>query len=465
MRLSSRRPVRHLPVMTLLALAACAQGGPGGQGTGGSSAAPRNVAVLLPLSGSNAGLGNEMLSAARLAFARPASPATGAAANSLPQIDARDTAAAGGADAAIRAAVAAGDGIVLGPLTSADTASVAPVANAAGVPVIAFTSDVAQARPGVWVFGITPQQQVNRLVAAAKAEGRRQFAAFLPDDPLGHALGDALVRTCQEMGMDVPIVAYHTQGADAIKTGLASLSAYDSRLASATGQGAEAAGALPPDLAAALARPPTPTTAVNAPAVLDGVNDQTAATHSPSAPPAAAAPSAPPVLSAPPFDALLLGDTGLPLKTVIDNLHAMQVNAAQVRLMGPGLWAAFAGKLGAIAGAWYAAPDPAGRQSFVRDFAVQTHRAPKPLGDLAYDAALLARQVATESGGGYPVDLLTRSQGFSGVDGVFALHPDGRTTRELAIFEIQPGGGTRILGQVPRPVTAAPKPAAPTGST
>ena len=62
--------------------------------------------------------------------------------------------------------------MIVGPLTNVETAAAAAVAN--GVPILAFTSDRQQGRPGVWPLGITPQQQVRRLVRAVPRSARRQ---------------------------------------------------------------------------------------------------------------------------------------------------------------------------------------------------------------------------------------------------------------------------------------------------
>lgn len=450
LRHTSRTLARHLSGVALLALAACSSGGisgPGGLGGSDATASAPNVGVLLPLTGANGVLGNEMLTAAKLALSKQ----TGTLAP--PKLDVHDTAGAGGATEAMQAAITAGDGIVLGPLTSVDTASIGPMAVRAGIPVIAFTSDLAQARPGVWVFGITPQQQVSRLVDAAKLEGRHHFAAFLPDTPLGHAMGDALVRACREGSLADPQVVYHVGTPEAIRSGLATLSAYDTRVATASGQSTGPAQDLPDDLAAAL----------SSASKASGKADAQSPGDPKASPPAQAADAtssdaSSPTLSAPPFDALLLADTGLALKNVLDALKANQVRTSDVRLMGPGLWGAFAGKLGSVAGAWYAAPDPAARTLFVQQFSIQNHRVPKPLADLPYDAGGLANSVYSATGGkGYPVDLLTQPQGFSGVDGAFTLTGNGQTLRKLGIFEIQPGGGSRIL---PAPKSAAPVPGA-----
>lgn len=424
------RALRYAAGVALCGLAACSSGGGTAHGPVAGPAKAGNVAVLLPLSGPNASLGQEMLSATKLALSHPVPGASGPAAIP-PGVDAHDTAGPAGAVGALGEAVKAGDGIVLGPLTSMNTAEIAPVAQQAGLPVIAFTSDVQQKRPGVWVFGITPGQQAERLVSAAAAEGRKSFAAFLPDTPLGHALGEGLVRACETRQLATPQIVYHQASDDAITTGLARLADYEGRVAAAKNGSADpsAAHASPDDLPADLA------------AALDGAKDKAA---SGDASPAASAPAAQP--GPPPFDALLLGDTGLALKTVMNALQASQVSYPQVRILGPGLWGAFAGKLGHIAGAWYAAPDPANRREFVRAFAVQTHHVPKPLADLAYDAGALANAVYAGSGGtGYPADLLTRDKGYSGVDGLFTLLPDGSTIRDLAIFEVQKAGEPRIV--------------------
>src|SRR4051812_43936068 len=130
----------------------------GGQpGAGGPTG--QRVAILLPLSGARADIGQAMLHAAQLALDAPGAP----------PLNAKDTGGTPeGAAAAARAAISEGCGLVLGPLTSAETAAVAPIARPAGAAVLAFTNDPSQAQPGVWTLGITPGQQVRRLVAAAQ---------------------------------------------------------------------------------------------------------------------------------------------------------------------------------------------------------------------------------------------------------------------------------------------------------
>ncbi len=91
-----------------------------------------------------------------------------------PQLDVKDTAGTpDGAATAARAAVADGVGLILGPLTSAETAAVAPIARQANVAVLAFTNDPSQAATGgLDPWHTPPGQQVRRLIAATMGQGK-----------------------------------------------------------------------------------------------------------------------------------------------------------------------------------------------------------------------------------------------------------------------------------------------------
>jgi outer membrane PBP1 activator LpoA protein len=151
--------------------------------------------MLAPLTGANAERGTALAQAAKLALEIPGAPP-------LEVLDTQGTPE--GAANAARSAVAGGAGLILGPLTAAETAAASSVATPAGVGMLAFTSDVAQARPGVWVLGLTPQQQVRRLVAASMAQGKSHFAALLPANEFGRAMSDALTQAATSAGAGSP---------------------------------------------------------------------------------------------------------------------------------------------------------------------------------------------------------------------------------------------------------------------
>ncbi|MFN8981734.1 MAG: penicillin-binding protein activator [Alphaproteobacteria bacterium] len=210
-RLSSRL-IALVPLGLLVALAACAPQAPIMVGAAPSGAPPdvarTRVALLLPLSGQQEALGRALQQAAELAL--------------FEQNDRRvefvplDTAGtAMGAGDAARRAVSLGAVSMVGPLTGAETAAAAPVGQAARLPVLAFTNDAAQARAGVWPLGITPEQQMRRVMGSAMSSGARQFGLVAPDDAFGRALATAMRRTAADLNLPSPAIALFNERAGA----------------------------------------------------------------------------------------------------------------------------------------------------------------------------------------------------------------------------------------------------------
>ena len=143
------------------------------------------AALLVPLSGPRAAIGQALADAAELAlFDR--------AGESLVLLPKDTEGTPDGADAAMRDALADGADVVLGPLFADSARRVAPAAAAAGVPAVAFTNDRRAAGGGLFVMGLTPDQQVAAVVAHARADGHARVAALVPDTPFGHAVVAAL---------------------------------------------------------------------------------------------------------------------------------------------------------------------------------------------------------------------------------------------------------------------------------
>ena len=170
-------------------------------------AAPSEVhcAILLPLSGPRAGLGKALLDAAQLALFDHADEHL----TLLPK-DTGGTAA--GAEQAMGEALAEGVDIVLGPLLASSVRTVRHLAQGRGVAMIAFTNDRSVAGPGVYVMGITPAQQIERVVAYATDGGRARFAALVPDDAYGAAVLEGLREATRRHAAAVGPVEYFVPG-------------------------------------------------------------------------------------------------------------------------------------------------------------------------------------------------------------------------------------------------------------
>ncbi|MBP0443277.1 penicillin-binding protein activator [Roseomonas sp. SSH11] len=169
-------------------------------------AASTRIALLLPMSGAQGALGPAMLNAATLALFE-------SGARGVELVPRDTTSSAGGASEAVRSAIAEGARVVVGPLTGPETAAAAGQARAAGVPVLAFTNDVDQGGGGVWVTGITPAQQVRRLLAAAQRAGIRRAGLAGPDGPFTSRLAASLRNASREAGMAPPVIVTYPAGA------------------------------------------------------------------------------------------------------------------------------------------------------------------------------------------------------------------------------------------------------------
>ncbi len=385
--LSGGGPLATAPTVPL------APGAPGAPAASPVAPAGRTITLLAPLSGQLADRGQALANAAQLALASPGSP----------PLDVRDTGGTPeGAAQAATAALAAGTGLFIGPLTAGETAAVAPLAERAGVPVLAFTNDPAAARPGVWPLGITPVQQVRRMVGAAQAEGKSRFAAALPNTPFGQAMASALTQATSASGSATADVRFYEPTNSGISATLRDLSDYAGRR-----------GPIEARRRAAL-------------------NQHTATGR------AEAAALSREGVAPPPFDALLLAETGDRLAWLSTFLPYYDISPAQVQVMGPALWATPATRAGAnLVGAWYAAPDPAAHGNFAQAYTAKFGVPPQPLADLAFDAAAIGRVLAQENG--YAAAALCRPEGFAGVDGLLAFQADGHVRRGLALFRLTAG--------------------------
>ena len=181
------------------------------------------VAVLVPLTGSTAQLGQSILNAANLALLDTGGQRI--------RILAYDTAT--NPAGAAQTAIAEGAGLILGPLLANDARIVAPIAAQANVPVVTFSNDVTVAGGGVYVMGLNPGQTVDRVVRYARQQGVNRFAALVPSGDYGARASDALRVSVREAGGSMAGAQSYERGAAALRDAagtLRRLSPYDAVL-------------------------------------------------------------------------------------------------------------------------------------------------------------------------------------------------------------------------------------------
>jgi branched-chain amino acid transport system substrate-binding protein len=361
------------------------------------------VAILLPLSGQSAPVGTALLNAAQLALFHFADRKF----ELLPH-DTRGT-AEGAADAA-QFAIADGASLILGPLFNYEVEAVAPAARAAGVKVIGFTSDRRVARDGVYVMGFRPDEQVERVVRYAYGRGVRRLAMLGPDDTYGQTIRDALRTIVAKLpGAEITRIETYDPNASDFAPVVRRLADYDQRRANLLAQKQELAKSDDEASKAALRRLETQQTAGDVP-----------------------------------FDALLIADGGKRLEALAALLPYYDIDPKKTRMLGTGLWdTPGIGKEPALLGAWYAAPSPAARAAFEKQYAEIYGAPPSRLATLAYDATALAALFAP-SAGTMDETTITSPQGFAGRDGVFRFLTDGVAERGLSVHQVNINNSTEI---------------------
>src|SRR4051812_49433437 len=193
MRLSSQARALRLAIAGgLLLLASACSGLPGGDYFGFGSAPPPpatrptvgagqvKVALILPLSAQgNAGAtALSLRNAAEMALAEFNNP-------DIQLLVKDDGGSAAGAQQAASQALADGAEIILGPLFAQSVSAAGQVARQRGVPLIAFSTDASVAAPGVHLLSFLPETEVDRVIGYALQQGKRSFAALIPDNAYG----------------------------------------------------------------------------------------------------------------------------------------------------------------------------------------------------------------------------------------------------------------------------------------
>ena len=349
---------------------------------------PVRVGLMLPLSSPSVevrALARSLEDAAQLAVFETGNP------NVL--LLPRDTGGtAVGAASAAQQLVEQGAEIIVGPLFADSVRAAAPIANAAGVNLIAFSTDTAVARPGAYLMSFTAEQEVERVVGFALDQGLVRFAALIPRGAYGNRASQAFSQTVSRFGGEVTdIVAYEGASGDFVEPAKTLAESYKSS-----------------GIAAAAAPDPT-------------------------------LPYAPAFGG--PFQAVLIPEGGSTVRSIAPLLPYYDIDNRTVRFLGTGLWDDVAiWKEPSLNGGWFAAPAPEVRTGFVRRFRDAYGYDPERIATLAFDAVSLAASFAdAPPGGRFSQERLTDPSGFLGVDGAFRFRPDGTADRGLAILEIERG--------------------------
>jgi branched-chain amino acid transport system substrate-binding protein len=355
-----------------------------------------HVAILVPMTGPSARVGQSIANAANMALLELNSP----------RIKLKIYNTDGGAQSAAAEAVAEGSKVILGPLFAAEVRSVQAVARAANVPVITFSNDASVAQAGTFVLGYQPGQEISRVLGYAKSRGITRFGALVPQGRYGEVATRAMSAAAAGVGQVTAMETYPRE-VKSLFAPARRVTNYEARLTAAR----------------SVAKTATPTNSTSV------------------------------RLPPPPFDALLLADNGGMLRALLPVLRSFGVESPRVRILGTGLWAAEPDLIRepGLAGAWFASVPDGEFNSMAKRFRGQFGFQPPRLASLGYDGVLLIATGARNwsPGQSFPASSLMSSSGFVGVDGIFRFGSSGVAVRGLEVQEIVAGGGIRTVSPAP----------------
>lgn len=191
--------------------------------------ARHRIALLVPLTGANANVGQSIANAATMAVLD-----TGGKRIRVTTYD-TGTGAAGAAEKAL----ADGNQVILGPLLAEDVRVVAPIASRAHVPVISFSNDTSVAGNGAFIMGFTPSQSIERVVRFARSKGLAKFAGLIPTGTYGQRASTTLLRSVESAGGQVVTLQNYDRSRASLSaaiTKMAKDSPYDAVLIADSGR-------------------------------------------------------------------------------------------------------------------------------------------------------------------------------------------------------------------------------------
>lgn len=165
------------------------------------------VALVLPLSAAGPGAvaAASLRNAAELAISEFQNP-------DLEILVKDDRGTPDGAREATQQAIAEGAELIIGPLFAGSVQAAGQVARQAGKPVIAFSTDANVASRGVYLLSFLAQAEVDRIIDHASAQGRRSFAALIPENTYGSVVEAQFREATARRGARVVAVERYASG-------------------------------------------------------------------------------------------------------------------------------------------------------------------------------------------------------------------------------------------------------------
>ena len=367
----------------------------------------REMAVLLPLSGDNAAIGQSIRTSIHAAILK----------NAPKTLNVSFYDSASDINETMSDITAKNTGVIIGPVFANDARTVAQM-RPNNIPVLSFTSDATAVGNGVMTMALMPTNSVESIVREMKSDGTRHFIIMAPDTKSGHLMAGTAKNAASIYNVPLIGIFYYTENdSESIKNAVSAASMNTTRTTAHTRARQVLSDILINERLTTLEK--------------SGLNyqlDKLSRTET---------------IGDIPYDAILFLGSGDDTKTLASFFRYYNVSSRDARFYGTTMWdGSDIAYDYTMTGAKFATL-PESSPEFQDIYQQISGTTPNRLASFGYDAATLAIGMlyTDKSNASYLLD----PSGYNGNDGLFRLKPTGDNERALQIVRLDGAGHTTVV--------------------
>lgn len=174
------------------------------------------VALMVPLTGKHAHIGNALLNAAQMSLYD-----NGTENFDLIILDTKGDANEAGHLA--KEAMSRGVKLIIGPLFGSEAATVRAFSAHHQIPVISFSNDISVAGGYLYTFGFSANNQIHRLFEFINSNKFKRIALIVPDNAYGRQIQKLVDHYCQENAITLSLNIFYHPGSSELGENVANI--------------------------------------------------------------------------------------------------------------------------------------------------------------------------------------------------------------------------------------------------
>ena len=376
-------------------------------GYGTTDTQTHNMAVLLPLSGTNAQIGRTLRTSVEIAALQNAPKNL-----HISFYDTNDN-----LNETIKTVLAGNPEIIVGPVFSSDAKTVRE-SRPENLGVISFTSDATAVGDGVMTMALMPTNSIETIIKEMQSDNIKNFIIMSPDTESGHLMAGTAKRASEIYNIPLSgIFFYNEKDTDSIKNTAVNASMHNTRTSAHTRARQVLSDILTNERLTAVER-----------SNLNTQLEKLSKTET---------------IGKLPFDAILFLGNSDDTRSLASFLRYYDVGAHDARFYGTSMWdgSDISSDI-VMSGAKYAALTDI-KPEFIDLYERTSGTRPSHLATFGYDATNMAIGMiySDKSNASYLLD----PSGYVGTNGLFRMQPTGASERALQIVELDASGTPSVV--------------------